>query len=259
MRFHDKIAVVSGGANGIGRCIAEAFLSEGARVAMVDIDREAGAELQRRFSAERLLFLPGDIAEQSVLQRFASEVLLRFGAIDYLINNACLSKRGLLSDCSYDDFLDVLRIGVAAPYELSRLFRASFRSGAAIVNISSTRDSQSQADTESYTAAKGGIRALTHALSVSLAPDVRVNSVSPGWIETAMYHRGAETPSYSRGDTAQHTVGRVGLPEDIAKAVLFLCSSEASFINGENIAVDGGMSKLMIYHDDHGWSYDPTE
>ncbi len=238
-RFKGKVAVVTGGANGIGRCIAEAFSSEGAKVAAIDKDAK-GANCD--------LFFHGDIAEEEALKAFANEIAAQFGGVDYLINNACVSRGGILSGCGYDGFLYVQRVGVVAPYMLAKLLLPLFNPGAAICNIASTRASMSQADTESYTAAKGGISALTRALAVSLAGSVRVNCVSPGWIDTT-------GGSFSREDHVQHPAGRIGTPEDIARAVLFLCGEESGFITGENITVDGGMTKLMVYHNDHGWSY----
>ncbi len=174
--------------------------------------------------------------------------------IDLLVNNACVSRRGLLSNCSGADFNYVLRSGVTAPYLLTRLFLDDFRLGASIVNIASSRAFMSQRDTESYTAAKGGIVALTHAMAVSLAGRVRVNSISPGWIDTGRMYDVDYAPRHSASDTAQHPSGRVGTPEDIARAVLFLADERNGFINAENLAVDGGMTKLMIYHNDHGWT-----
>ena len=256
MTFQDKICVVTGGANGIGRCVAQAFIDEGAYVAVIDTDAVSGGKLAQAYGG-RLLFFEGDIADKATLERFSKAVLDRFGQVDCLVNNACISKRGLLSRCSYDDFNEVLRIGVTAPYYLTLLFAAHFALGASIVNISSTRHSMSQPDTESYTAAKGGISALTHALSVSLSGKVRVNAVSPGWIDTGAYqHDENYEPGYSKADEAQHPAGRVGKPSDIANMVLYLCSDEAGFIDGQNITVDGGMSRQMIYHGDGGWHYD---
>ena len=169
--------------------------------------------------------------------------------VDYLINNACTGRRGLISSCSYEDFEYVQRVGVTAPYYLTSLLvkNSFFASNAAIVNIASTRAFQSQPDTEAYSAVKGGIVALTHSMAVSLAGRVRVNCISPGWIDTSA------TPEHSTQDKQQHPSGRVGTPADIAEMVLYLCSEKAGFINGENITVDGGMSKLMIYHGDCGW------
>jgi len=152
-----------------------------------------------------------------------------------------------------------LRVGIIAPYYLTKLFLPYFSRGGSVVNISSTRAMMSQADTESYTAAKGGVAALTHALAVSLAGKVRVNSVSPGWIDTGAYHEENYQPVYTEADIAQHPSGRVGNPMDIARVVMFLCDEENSFITGENITVDGGMTKLMIYSGDDGWEYNAAE
>jgi NAD(P)-dependent dehydrogenase (short-subunit alcohol dehydrogenase family) len=254
MNFKNKVCVITGGANGIGRCTAEEFLRKGAKAAVIDIDAAAGKKLAAKFGAEKFLFVSGDITEEKVLKDFAQKVIKKFGHADFLINNACFSKKGILSGCGFDDFNYILKLGITAPYMLAKLFKDYFKPGAAIVNISSTRAYMSQPDTESYSAAKGGISALTHALSVSLAQKVRVNSISPGWIDTGAYHNNDNyKPSYEESDKKQHPAGRIGSPMDIANAVLFLCSGKAGFITGQNLTVDGGMSKLMIYHNDFGW------
>ena len=255
MSYLGKVCVVTGGANGIGRCIVESFLTRGASVAFIDVDNDAGLQVAKSYPAENVLFYCGDITEVRVLEDFTRMVKKKFNQIDYLINNACISKKGILSNCSYNDFNYVLKLGVSAPYMLTKLFSPSFSKDASIVNISSTRALMSQADTESYTAAKGGITALTHALSISLAGKVRVNAISPGWIDTR--ENQLEVPIYECADEKQHPAGRVGTPEDIANMVLFLCSEKAGFITGENIVIDGGMTKQMIYHNDCGWSYMP--
>ena len=230
--FANKVVVITGGANGIGKCIAEEFRKQGAAVCVID-------------KADGDHFV-GDISDRETLERFAERVIAQHGHIDYLINNALPLMKGI-SDCSYDEFQYALAVGVTAPFYLSKLFLPHFRDGGSIINISSTRDRMSQPQTESYTAAKGGIAALTHALAVSLAGKVRVNSISPGWIDTT-------GTDYTGADAVQQPCGRVGKPIDIANMVLYLCSEKAEFITGENICIDGGMTKLMIYHGDHGWS-----
>ena len=231
MDFKDKIAVVTGGAQGIGRCIAEEFQKAGAHVCV--IDKQSGNHFV------------GDIADKQVLERFAREVIKKHGHVDYLINNALPLMKGI-DECSYEEFQYALSVGVTASFYLAKLFSPHFAEGAAIVNISSSRDRMSQPQTESYTAAKGGIAALTHALAVSFAGRVRVNSISPGWIDPA-------STVYEGPDAIQQPAGRVGNPMDIANMALFLCSDKAGFITGENICIDGGMTRLMIYHGDHGW------
>jgi len=231
--FENKVVVVTGGAKGIGRAIAEEFRKAGAIVCVIDL-------LENDYYS-------GDLAEQSVLENFARRVIADYGHLDYLINNALPLMKGL-DTCSYEEFNYALRVGVTAPFYLTKLFAPYFAPGAAIVNLSSSRDRMSQPQTESYTAAKGGISALTHALAVSLQGKVRVNSISPGWIET----QGA---TWEGPDAAQHPAGRVGTPLDIAHMILFLCSDKAGFITGENICIDGGMTRQMIYHNDFGWTY----
>ena len=235
--FKNKVAVVTGGARGIGKCICEKFREAGATVCVIDLLPND--------------YFVGDLADKATLERFAEKVIFDFGQVDYLINNAAPKSCGITNG-SYEDFEYAQRVGVTAPFYLSKLFAPCFAEGASIVNISSSRDRMSQPETESYTAAKGGISALTHALAVSLAGKVRVNSISPGWIDTGY-------TVYEGADAIQQPCGRVGNPPDIANMVLYLCSDMAGFITGENICIDGGMTKQMIYHGDHGWSLDTKE
>ena len=230
--FKDKVCVVTGGARGIGRTICEEFKKAGATVCVIDIlDND---------------YFVGNLSDKSTIEKFAEKVISDYGKVDVLVNNAIPKMCGI-NEASYEDFEYALKVGVTAPFYLSKLFMPYFAEGASIINISSSRDRMSQPQTESYTAAKGGIAALTHALAVSLAGKVRVNSISPGWIDN-------DFTVYKGADATQHPAGRVGNPLDIANMVLFLVSDKAGFITGENICIDGGMTKLMIYHADHGWT-----
>lgn len=235
MEFQDKVVVITGGAGGIGKCIAEEFRKQGARVRVID-----------RIDGDHFV---GDIGNKATLETFAQSVIKEFGRVDVLVNNAPPAFIGI-DDCTYEQFQQALAVGVTAAFYLSKLFAPYFAPGASIINISSTRDRMSQPQSESYTAAKGGISALTHALAVSFAGKVRVNSVSPGWIDN-------QYTVYQGPDAIQQPAGRVGNPMDIANMVLFLASEKAGFITGEDICIDGGQTKLMIYHGDHGWTYEP--
>ena len=229
--FKDKVVIVTGGANGIGKCIADEFRAQGAHVHV--IDKQEGNHFV------------GDISKQEVLEAFVADVLAKHNRVDCIINNALPLMKGI-DERSYEEFQYALSVGVTAPFYLVKLLMPYLAIGASVVNISSSRDRMSQPQTESYTAAKGGIAALTHALAVSLAGRARVNSISPGWIDTSY-------TVYEGPDAIQQPAGRVGNPMDIANMVLFLCSDKAGFITGENICIDGGMTKQMIYHGDCNW------
>lgn len=229
--FRNRVVVVTGGAKGIGKTIAEEFSRAGAHVCIIDL-------LPNQYFV-------GDVGKQEDLEAFAQKVLAEYARVDVLVNNALPVMSGL-DACDYDTFNYALRVGVTAPFYLAKLFAPYFAPGASIINISSSRDRMSQPQTESYTAAKGGISALTHALAVSLAGRVRVNAIAPGWIDTAFQE-------YHGPDATQQPAGRVGNPVDIANLALFLASDKAGFITGENICVDGGMTRQMIYHNDFGW------
>lgn len=233
MQFEDKIVVITGGAHGIGKTTKECFEAEGAIVEVIDIT-----------DGDHYV---GDISKKEVLEEFAKYVIDKHGHVDYLINNAVPVMRGI-NECSYEEFEYAMAVGVTAPFYLTKLFVEHFAKDGCVINMSSSRDRMSQPQTESYTAAKGGIAALTHALAVSLAGKIRVNSISPGWIETG-------EAVYEGPDAAQQPAHRVGNTMDIANMILFLCSDKAGFITGENICIDGGMTKQMIYHGEHGWKY----
>ena len=232
--FTNKVAVVTGGAKGIGRAIVQEFRKAGAAVCVIDLLPNE--------------YFVGDVSDKAALETFARKVIAEHGHVDYLINNALPLMKGI-DECSWEEFNYALRVGVTAPFYLTKLFAPHFAPGASVVNISSSRDRMSQPQTESYTAAKGGISALTHAMAVSLAGKVRVNSISPGWIETG-------DTVWTGPDADQQPAGRVGNPLDIANMVLFLCSDKAGLITGENICIDGGMTRQMIYHNDFGWTFE---
>ena len=232
MEYQDKVLIVTGGAQGIGKCIAEEFRKQGTLVEVID-------------KQEGLDHFVGDLSNKNAIEEFTKLVIEKYGKVDFIVNNALPLMKGI-DECSYEEFEYALKVGVTAPFYMVKLLKNHLAEGASIVNISSSRDRMSQPQTESYTAAKGGIAALTHALAVSLAGKARVNSISPGWIDT-------DYKVYEGPDAYQQPAGRVGNPLDIANMVLFLCSEKAGFITGENICIDGGMTRQMIYHGDCGW------
>ena len=243
MEFEGKVVVVTGGAQGIGRCIVEQFAAAGAQVCIIDRQSEPD------WLPDGVgCYFQGDISEKEVLEAFAGFIVSTYGHVDVIVNNALPIMRGI-DECSYEEFQYALSVGVTAPFYLVKLMVPYLGAGASIVNLSSSRDRMSMPQTESYTAAKGGIAALTHAMAVSLREKARVNSISPGWIETS-------DTLWQGPDATQQPVGRVGTPLDIANMVLYLASDKAGFITGENICIDGGMTHQMVYHAEHGWNYE---
>ena len=229
--FENKVVVITGGASGIGKRIKERFEEQKAHVYVIDI--KDGNHFV------------GDISKKEDIDAFVKYILTKEDHIDYIINNAPPIFRGI-DNCSYEEFVTSLNIGVTAAFYLTKSLKDYLTDGSSIINITSTRDNQSMEQSESYAASKGALKSLTHALAISLGPKTRVNSIAPGWIETGNH-------IYEGSDANQQPVGRVGNPDDIANMVLYLCSSKASFITGQEFVIDGGMSKLMIYHDEHGW------
>ncbi len=229
-----KVAVITGGGHGIGKAIADLFRNDGLTVHIIDINPGD--------------WFVGDVGDKETLEGFAKHVIKESGHVDILVNNTPPVMKGI-EECSYEDFQYALSVGVTATFYLTKLLAPNFSPGASVINISSSRDRMSQPQTESYTAAKGGISALTHAMAISLAGKARVNSISPGWIDT-------NDSDIDGADASQQPVRRVGKSEDIAEMVKFLCSEKAGFITGENICIDGGMTKQMIYHGEHGWSFE---
>ena len=229
--FENKVVVITGGASGIGKRIKERFEEQKAHVYVIDI--KDGNHFV------------GDISKKEDIDAFVKYILTKEDHIDYIINNAPPIFRGI-DNCSYEEFVTSLNIGVTAAFYLTKSLKDYLTDGSSIINITSTRDNQSMEQSESYAASKGALKSLTHALAISLGPKTRVNSIAPGWIETGNH-------IYEGSDANQQPVGRVGNPDDIANMVLYLCSSKAYFITGQEFVIDGGMSKLMIYHDEHGW------
>jgi len=254
VKFKDKIVVVTGGGQGIGRAISREFAREGAKVVIADIDAEAGLEnkdfiLSQGYDA---YFVETNVAVEDSVKNLVDKILVRYKTIDILVNNAAIGGFGSMFENGVEAWDNVIATNLRGPFMCSKYCSKvmSENGGGAIINIASTRAFMSEPDTEAYSASKGGLIALTHSLAVSLSKyKIRVNSISPGWIEVSEWKKSskAKIPMLSEADHSQHPAGRVGKPEDIAEACLFLCSNEAGFITGSNLTVDGGMTIKMIY------------
>lgn len=245
----NKVCVITGASNGIGKEIALYFAKNNCDIAFIDKDRENGSRVEEEIKkiGVECLFVYDNIDNENSINNFTNEIIKKYCNIDYLINNACYSNKGLLSNCSYDDFLEIFKVSVASAYQITKNLMNNFNKNACIINIASTRAFMSQRDSESYSASKGAIISLTHSMAMSLAHKVRVNSISPGWINTS------DDNIFSEEDILQHPSAKIGNILDIASTAWFICNSD--FINAENIVVDGGMSRRMIYHNDENWRF----
>ncbi|MDX9859953.1 MAG: SDR family oxidoreductase [Rhodospirillales bacterium] len=243
-----RTALVTGGARGIGRAVAGRLAADGYGVALVDVDAGAGRAAAReigRLAKGEAVFLRADVAVEAEVVAAVEGTVGRFGRLDLLVNNAGINCHKPLAKLGLEDWNRVIGANLTGAFLFAKHAAAHLKAAhGAIVNVASTRALMSEPDTEAYAASKGGIVALTHALAVSLGPDVRVNCISPGWIDVSATHPGGQIP-LSTEDHTQHPAGRVGHPEDVAEAVLFLAG--AGFVTGANLVVDGGMTRKMIY------------
>ncbi len=247
-----RVVVITGGAQGIGKAVAQQFLLDGYSVMIADVDEEAGNETAAEYSTVGdIRFCQVNVAVEADVKRLVDETIKAFpGGIDVLINNAAISCNKPVSKLSLADWERVMGVNLTGPFLCAKYFEILLRGNhGAIINIASTRALMSEPNTEAYSATKGGIVALTHALAASLAPDVRVNCISPGWIETGVWQKSSarKQPVHSDADEKQHWAGRVGRPEDIAHLAAYLASDKSGFVSGANIVVDGGMTHKMIY------------
>ncbi|GMA57959.1 NAD(P)-dependent dehydrogenase (short-subunit alcohol dehydrogenase family) [Alicyclobacillus sacchari] len=253
-----RIVIVTGGGQGIGRGVVEAFWKTGDRVVIAEVDDEAGQEsemaLAQRQGPGEAWFVHTDVASEESVSALVQSVVKRYGRIDVVVNNAALGAPNIpLEDLAVAVWDEILGVNLRGPFLMAKHTAPWLRtSNGCIVNIASTRALMSEANTEPYSASKGGILALTHALAISLGPDIRVNAISPGWIEVGNWKKQSQRtqPVHRPIDRAQHPVGRVGVPDDIAQACLFLASSASSFMTGQNLVIDGGMTIKMIYEPD---------
>lgn len=251
MSFKNKVVIITGGGQGIGLAICERFLKQKASIVIAEIDSKSGSMVEKVLSVEgRVKFIETDIVKEKSVQSLVEQTLKLFGRIDFLINNAAISCNKPITAISFAEWKKVIDVNLSGTFLCSK-YCAEYlkKSEGAIVNIASTRALMSEPNTEAYSASKAGIVGLTHSLAISLGPGVRVNCISPGWIDTNQYlHKSnpALAPM-TEADHTQHPAGRVGLPGDIAEMVIYLCSEKSGFITGQNFIIDGGMTKKMIY------------
>jgi len=247
----EKVAIVTGGGQGIGKAITKKFLENGISVVVAEIDESAGKEVEEEYSSlGKVKFIKTDVSKEEDVKNMVDETIKIFGKINYLINNAGIGINKHISELSLEDWNRVIGVNLTGTFLCSKYSYPYLRKEkGVIINIASTRAFMSEPNTEAYSASKGGIYALTHALAVSLGPDIRVNCISPGWIEVSEWKKKSlrRPPELKELDHKQHPVGRVGKPEDIASLVLYLVSDDAGFITGANFIVDGGMTRKMIY------------
>lgn len=251
MAMKGKAVLVTGGGQGIGKGIAQRFLREGCRVVIAELDEEAGRQAERELSAMGEIHLvKADVAVEEDVRRVVEHALERFGRLDVLVNNAGIMVRKPPVELTLAEWDRVLAVNLTGVFLCARHAASHLREArGAMVNIASTRALMSEPHTEAYAASKGGIVALTHALALSLGPEVRINCVSPGWIDVSGWGKAGPSGQerLSEADHSQHPAGRVGTPEDVAALVFFLASPESGFVTGQNFVVDGGMTRKMIY------------
>lgn len=254
MRFSGKVVIVTGGGQGIGGAVCRSFAAEGVSVVIADIDEEAGKENEAliRDAGGTAYFVRTDVAVEKDVMRLASEAVKQFGRIDIVINNAGIGTEGTLFENPVDAFDHVLAVNLRGPYMMAKYCGQEIArvGGGCIIHIASTRAFMSEANTEPYSASKGGLVALTHALAMSLSSmNIRVMSISPGWIDVSSWQKSSKAcpDALSERDHLQHPARRVGTPLDIANACMYLCSEDAGFMTGTNVMIDGGMTVKMIY------------
>jgi NAD(P)-dependent dehydrogenase (short-subunit alcohol dehydrogenase family) len=247
----NKTAVITGGAQGIGRIMADTLLQEGWNVAVWDNDEVALEQEEKRLKGEKnRICLNCNVACAGSVNISLQDTLKKFGRIDLLVNNAAIHANKPISQLEISEFRRVIDVNLTGSFICAKTCEEELRkTKGSIINICSTRAFQSEANTEAYSASKGGIFALTHSLAVSLGPEIRVNCISPGWIDVSAVRKSqtAKQEPLSEADHKQHPAGRVGVAEDIARMVLFLANEENSFITAQNFIVDGGMTRKMIY------------
>ncbi|NJO07571.1 MAG: SDR family oxidoreductase [Chloroflexaceae bacterium] len=253
MARSQRVALVTGGAQGIGKGITQRLLDDGMAVMIADTDAEAGQETAAEYaSSGAVQFVQADISDEAAVQATVQQTLAAFGRLDALVNNAGLADPGStpIEQLELADWNRVIATNLTGAFVCAKYAAPHLRrQRGAIVNIASTRAFQSEPHTEAYVASKGGIVALTHALAISMGPEVRVNVISPGWIVVSDWQKAAtrSTPDLRPIDHTQHPAGRAGQPSDVAAMVAFLLSEQAGFITGQNIMIDGGMTRKMIY------------
>ncbi len=247
-----KTWVITGASGGIGRCLVKYLVKHNQLVYGLDVNKEGLTLLTEEVQNQLFKPVTCNLGYQAQLDAAISIIKKQSKSIDVLVHNAVLHQKGML-ETSFDEMSFGLQVNVVAPMYLTKMLTPIFSFDASVIHILSTRASQSQIHSENYAAAKGALSSLTHAMMMTLSGKARVNAVAPGWIDTS--NCDIDTHTFTKTDHLQHPSKRIGAPIDIIKAIMYLADPQNSFVNGQIITVDGGMSKTMIYHNDHGWSY----
>ncbi len=247
IKNQSRVAIITGSGQGIGLSIARQFVDSGVRIVIAEKNAAMGNKAEKSLG-DSAVFIQTDVSSESSIKRMIARTIRTFGRIDYLVNNAAIGKNAPVEKLSFADWKKVLDVNLSAVFLCAKHTAKYLRKNeGVIINIASTRALMSEANTEAYSASKAGIVGLTHALAISLCPQIRVNCISPGWIDTRDFAEKPPFPPQTKADRVQHPAGRVGRPEDIAAMVLYLCSAQSDFITGQNFVIDGGMTKKMIY------------
>ena len=245
-----KTVIVTGGAQGIGKVVSADLYDEGYNVCVTDIDNEAIGQMKDEMANKELLYIKADVGNENEVKKVIKKTVEKYNNIFGIVNNAAIANNKFIGDMSFDEWKRVIDTNLSSVFLMAKYGCIYLKTvNGVIINISSTRAIMSEKNTEAYSASKGGVISVTHSLAISLGPEIRVNCISPGWIETGDLKKikDRKVINHSKEDKEQHPVGRVGNASDISEMIKYLISEKAGFITGQNFIIDGGITKRMIY------------